>query len=188
MTSTQDLHRRALDVVTREIHAIDADQWHAATPCTEWDVRALVNHLVVEQLWAPELLAGRSIEEVGARFDGDQLGGDPVEAWDHAAAEALEAFASPWAIEQKVQLSYGAVPARDYCGEMAMDAAVHAWDLARGAGLDDRMDPELVSFCLSVIEPRAAELSASGLFAPPIPVADDADPQTRLLALLGRAA
>src|SRR5690606_12855821 len=145
------------------------------------------NHLIVEQLWAPELLAGRTIEDVGDRFDGDQLGENPVDSWDRAASAAVAAFASPWAFDQKVHLSYGDVPASDYCGEMAMDAVVHGWDLARGAKLDDRMDPELVGFALAIVEPRAEELQASGLFAPPVAVEPGADPQTRLLALLGRA-
>ena len=49
-----------------------------ATPCTEWDVRALVNHVLGEIRWAVPLFAGSTIAEVGDRFDGDLLGDDPV--------------------------------------------------------------------------------------------------------------
>ena len=187
MTATQDLHRRAIDAFTAQVHSVSPAQWDDPTPCSDWDVRALVNHLVVEQLWVPELLAGRTVADVGDRFDGDQLGEDPVATWDRSAARALDAFAAPGALQQKVHLSYGDVPAVDYCGEMAMDATVHSWDLARGIDGDDHLDPELVTFALDLVEPRAEELQASGLFADPVAVPPDADAQTRLLGLLGRA-
>jgi len=75
----------------RRVRAVRPEQWHNPTPCTEWDVRALVNHLVAEQLWAPLLLDGATVEDVGDRFDGDQLGADPVAAWASAAAAAVTA-------------------------------------------------------------------------------------------------
>jgi uncharacterized protein (TIGR03086 family) len=185
---TQDLHRRALDAFGARVHAVAADQWHAPTPCDEWDVRALVNHLVVEQLWVPEMLAGHTVAEVGDRLDGDQLGQNPVAVWDAAADLALADFGLPGAMERTVHLSYGDVPAIDYCGEMTMDATVHSWDLARAIGGDDELDPELVALALAIVEPRAEELKASGLFGEPVAVPSTADPQTRLLGLLGRRA
>ncbi|HEX2297902.1 MAG TPA: maleylpyruvate isomerase N-terminal domain-containing protein, partial [Pseudonocardiaceae bacterium] len=49
----------------RRVEAVAPDQWNNPTPCTEWDVRALVNHLVTEQLWVPLLLDGATVEDVG---------------------------------------------------------------------------------------------------------------------------
>lgn len=172
----------------RRVRAVRADQWRDPTPCTEWDVRALVDHLVVEQLWAPLLLDGATIADVGDRFDGDQLGDDPVAAWESAAAAAREAFAAPGALRRSVELSYGHRPADGYCQEMTMDLTVHAWDLARGIGADERLDEELVREVLGFIEPQVEELTGTGLFAPPVAVGEDTDAQTRLLALLGRRA
>jgi uncharacterized protein (TIGR03086 family) len=183
-----ELHRRALESFGRRVHEVRADQWTAPTPCSEWDVRTLVNHLVVEQLWVPDMLAGRTIADVGDRYDGDQLGDDPVAAWDAAAARALEAFSEPGALSRTVHLSYGDVPAADYCREMTMDATVHSWDLARAIGADDRLDPALVEDAHELVEPRVDTWQGLGLFAPPVDVAPDADLQTRLLALLGRRA
>jgi uncharacterized protein (TIGR03086 family) len=151
-------------------------------------VRALVNHLVVEQLWAPLLLDGATIDDVGDRFDGDQLGDDPVAAWASAAAAAREAFAAPGALRRSVELSYGPRPAEGYCREMTLDLTVHAWDLARAITADERLDAELVRSVLAFIEPHVTQLAGTGLFAPPVAVSDDADAQTRLLALLGRRA
>ncbi len=170
----------------RRVRSVRAEQWGDSTPCTEWDVRALVNHVVTEQLWAPLLLDGATVEDIGDRFDGDQLGDDPEAVWASAAAAACEAFAAPGVLRRSVELSYGRRPAQGYCQEMTMDLTVHAWDLARGIEADERLDPELVSDVLAFIEPQVEQLAGSGLFAPPVAVSDDADAQTRLLALLGR--
>lgn len=179
---------QAMEEFDGRVRSVAPHQWHDATPCAEWDVRELVNHLVVEQLWAPLLLNGATVEDVGDRFDGDQLGDDPVTAWASASAAAREAFAAPGALRRSVELSYGRRPAEGYCQEMTMDLTVHAWDLARAIGADEQLDGELVSDVLAFIEPQVDQLVATGLFAPPIEVGEDADTQTRLLALLGRRA
>ncbi|MFI9274545.1 TIGR03086 family metal-binding protein [Kitasatospora sp. NPDC052896] len=182
------LHAEALASFGRRVHGVACNQWVAGTPCRAWSVRNLVDHLTTEQLWAPELLAGRTIAEVGSRFDGDVLGEDPVAAWTAAAAAARAAFNAPGALDRTVQLSYGVTSALDYCAEMTIDAAVHTWDLARASGGDAHLAPELVEFALDRLVPHTAELEASGLFDPPLETSPDADPLTRLLALLGRRA
>jgi uncharacterized protein (TIGR03086 family) len=181
-------HRRAVEGFGARVRAIGADQWHAPTPCTEWDVRDLVSHLVVEQLWVGAMLRGETIADVGDRFDGDQLGVDAVAAWDRAAADSLAAFAAPGAIDRVVHLSYGDVPAADYCREMAFDATVHTWDLARATGGDERLDPELVAAARELVDARFDDFRQSGLFGEPVPMPPDADPQAALLAKLGRQA
>jgi uncharacterized protein (TIGR03086 family) len=177
---------QALGEFDKRVRSVAPDQWHKPTPCADWDVRQLVNHLVVEQQWAPLLLEGATVEDVGDRFDGDQLGEDPVAAWASAAAASREAFAAPGALRRSVELSYGRRPAEGYCQEMTMDLTVHAWDLARAIGVDEELDEQLVSYVLAFIEPQVDQLAGTGLFAPPVEVAQDADAQTRLLALVGR--
>jgi uncharacterized protein (TIGR03086 family) len=162
------------------------DQWSCATPCTDWDVRVLVNHLVVEQLWVPPLMAGQTVADVGDRFDGDQLGDDPARAWDEAAAAAHAAFAADGAMDSTVHLSYADRPGREYCMEMLFDAVVHAWDLARALEVDEKLDPELVEQVYAMAESQADMLASSGLFAERVPVPDDADLQSRLIGLTGR--
>ena len=168
------------------VHKIDAVQWGSPTPCSDWDVRALVNHLVYEARWAPPLLAGRTIEEVGEQFEGDLLGADPQTSYDDALSAASTAITAPGALEREVHLSYGDTPAAEYLAQLTCDFVIHAWDLARGIGADDTLDPDLVAWVDDVARPQAAMLAASGLFDPPIDVPDDADPQTKLLALFGR--
>ncbi|KAK1183098.1 TIGR03086 family metal-binding protein [Streptomyces sp. NBS 14/10] len=180
-------HGEALDLFTERVHAIRPDQWDDPTPCSEWTVRDLVNHLAVEQMWVPPLVReGRTIAEQGDSFEGDLLGDDPVAAWDKAATAAREAFTAPGALERTVELSYGESPAAEYCAEITIDAAVHAWDLARAIGADERIPKPLVDFSVRAVAPYAAELEKSGMFAAAVEPPSGADAQTRLLALLGR--
>jgi uncharacterized protein (TIGR03086 family) len=180
------LHRRALQEFGRRVHAVRDDQWGCPTPCTDWEVRHLVNHLVSEQLWVPPLLAGKRVADLGDGFaTGDLLGTDPVATWDAAAAAAEAAFAEPGALERVVHLSYADRPGEEYAREMIFDLVVHSWDLARGISVDDTVDPELVEAVYGHIEPDT-DLAASGLFDAPVPVPPDADEQTKLIALTGR--
>jgi uncharacterized protein (TIGR03086 family) len=181
-----EAHGRAMTEFDSRVRRVRPEQWDWGTPCKEWTVRDLVNHLVHEQLWAPELLAGCTIEQVGDRFDGDQLGEDPLHSWVLAAAAAREAWIAPKALLKSVHLSSGKAPATEYGWQMTSDLAVHAWDLARAIGVDERIDPDVAEAVLEYIEPNAEPWAASGLFDPPVPVPADADAQTRLIALLGR--
>ncbi|WP_275461822.1 TIGR03086 family metal-binding protein [Streptomyces noursei] len=180
-------HDEALTLFGARVHAVRDDQWEAPTPCTQWSVFDLVNHLTAEQLWVPRLVRdGATIAEVDGDFDGDQLGEDPVGAWDRASAAARSAFAAPGALHRSVHLSYGTTPADAYCTQLTADAVVHAWDLSRAIGADERVPAHLVSAALREVEPYAEALAGSGLFAAPVEPPADADDLTRLLCLLGR--
>jgi uncharacterized protein (TIGR03086 family) len=168
----------------RRAHAVPPDAWDDPTPCADWSVRDVLNHVTGEHLWAPELLGGATTRDVGDRFDGDVLGEDPLATWDRAIYRSLTAW-SQVRPEQLVHLSFGDTPARVYAEQMLLDLVVHGWDLARGAGLDERMEPAAVRQALAYAEAHAGGLAGSGLFAEPVPVSSE-DPQDRLLGLLGR--
>ncbi|WP_022881053.1 TIGR03086 family metal-binding protein [Gryllotalpicola ginsengisoli] len=157
--------------------------WTAPTPDTEWNVRQLVSHVIEEQQWVPPLLAGRTIAEARSRIE--PLRADLVAEWARYSARAAEAWAAA-DLDAVVQLSYDAVPARQYLAEQVCDVTVHTWDLARAIGADEQLPGELVEAAWSVLEPQQDTLQASGLYAPAVPVPEDAPLQTRLLALTGR--
>jgi uncharacterized protein (TIGR03086 family) len=180
------LHRQALDAARPVVAAIRPEQFDLPTPDAEWDVRALLNHVVAGNWWAAELAGGKTIEEVGDRLDGDLLGADPLAAWDESAAAAATAFEAPGALDAPCAVSYGPVPGAVYAGHRFVDVLVHGWDLARATGQDERLDPALVTAAHDVLAPQLAALQASGAFGTPVDLAADADPQARLLGALGR--
>src|SRR5207249_2919090 len=69
---------------------------------------------------------------------------------------------------------------------LSQDVLVHAWDLARAVGADDRLDPAMCERYLRRLPDDADALAASGMYDRPVGVAADADPQSTLLARLGR--
>lgn len=179
----------ALDLFRERVLAIGADQWAAPTPCTDWTVRDLVNHLAVEQMWVRPLVTdGLTMAEVGHDLDGDQLGSDPAATWTSAAAGAREAFNAPGALERTVHLSYGDSTAAAYASQMTTDAVIHSWDLAHGLGEDLRIPEGLINFTYQELSPYIGTLHQTGLFAAPVEVSANANRQTKLLALVGRRA
>ena len=78
-------YQRAVDSFVDRVAKVHDDQWSDPTPCADWDVRALVNHLTYENRWTVPLMQGAGLEEVGTKFDGDLLGADPISSAQEAA-------------------------------------------------------------------------------------------------------
>jgi uncharacterized protein (TIGR03086 family) len=183
------LHRRAVEGFGERVRAVREQDWAKPTPCGGWDVRALVNHLVYEDRWTPEIFAGRTISEVGDRFEGDLLGENPQGAWSSASREAVTAVSDSGALERVVHLSFGDFPGSEYAMQLFADHLIHAWDLARGIGGDGRLDPELVEVCATWFTPAVERAyRGTGAIGPRIDLADGADAQAILLARFGRKA
>lgn len=176
----------AAAAVTRLVEGVPDDRWGAPTPCAGWDVRTLVNHLTAEHLWAPRLLAGEGLADVGDAYDGDVLGEDPVEAWRSAITASLLAWADVEDPARAVEVSVGQIPVTELAAQMLVDLVVHGWDLAVATDQPYTPAAEAVAEATAYAEPRVAAGGLDGLFAPPVPSASD-DPLDRLVAMLGRA-
>jgi len=186
--NTTEIYRRAVEEFGRRVEAVGADQWSNATPCTEWTVRDLVNHVVSEDKWVVPLLAGQSLEEVGDRFDGDLLGDDPQGSWKQTRSDALDATSDDDVARRTVSLSRGPTSADVYLQEVAADNVIHGWDLAKGSGGDAAIDPELAEFAYEFYKPQAELWRRFGAFGAEVRVPMDADRQTKLLGMVGRPA
>jgi uncharacterized protein (TIGR03086 family) len=168
------------------VAAVRPEDLTRSTPCSDWDVRALLEHVIGELLWTAPLLAGQTIADVGDRLEGDHVGSDAAAGWAAAVGVAQDAVVGVTDWSAPVHVSYGDIPGHEYIDQVATDVLVHTWDLARAVGADEQLDNELVQLALEGVRAQADLLAASGLFAAPVPVADDAPAQTRLLAALGR--
>ena len=83
-------------------------------------------------------------------------------------------------------VSFGDYSGSDYAAQLFMDLLVHGWDVARATGQDSRPDPDLVQACLRIAEQLTTQFRSAGVFGDNLSVSADADPQTKLLALVGR--
>jgi len=178
--------QRAQALFGDRVDAVPSGSWETPTALPGWTVRHLVRHLVDEQRWAAPLLAGQTPSEVGDRFSTDPLGDDPIGVWEAASDEALSAFAAPDALQRTVVVSYGKIPAADYCAEMTADLVVHAWDLALAIAGVERLDDGLVAWTLGYAEEHLDGSGVPGVFDAAVDIPADADPQTRMLARYGR--
>ena len=186
MGTLLDQYAHAMSEFDDRLQKVADDQWSLPTPCAEWDERAFVAHVVDEQRWAAYLVAGGRVDDAGHRFVGDPLGADPKDAWLRASAAAREAFGTAGALERHVTVSAGVISVRDYLWQMTVDLAIHAWDLARAIGTDERLNPELVRRISAETEKNLDDMAAGDLYDPPVTMPPGADLQARMLALFGR--
>ena len=184
-----ELHGRCGRRFVALVAGVGSEQWHDDTPCSEWDVRTLVHHLLYEQRWVPPLLEGMTIDQVGDRFEGDLMG-DDASTWlgllTSSMEEAHAVVAQPDALERTVHLSFGDFSGQEYVIQLTADLAIHAWDLARATGQADALDPDAVALLLPWTGANADLLAGSGMFGARIDVGPEAPDDVRLLGLLGR--
>ncbi len=156
----------------------------AATPCAEWDVRALVNHLLH---WGPALEAAARKEALDPGAEVDRTAGD----WRARLRAQVEATAAAWsepaAWEGSTRMGGPMELPADLVGGMVLgELVLHGWDLARAAGDDPHWDGSLVLRVYDEIA-RSADMGRQmGVYADEVPVPASAPPLARALGLSGR--
>lgn len=180
-----DLLHRSIHMVDMIMHKVTVDDMEKPTPCTEWDVHMLINHIVYETAWIEPLLQGKTIQEVGDMYEGDLLQGKPYENWHKHMLSAVES-ASNVNPKSIVHLSYGAKSAHAYLNEVACDLIIHGWDLAKSIGMVYRIDDETVQAVLEASKDVLPMARKSGTVAEALAFTGDATPMEALLAAYGR--
>jgi uncharacterized protein (TIGR03086 family) len=146
-----------------------------------------VNHVVGGCHRYTMLLHGASAEETNALRALDHLGADPVSAFASAADEMTAAFQEPGALGRTVHHPAGDRSGEVLLGMRVVDFAIHGWDLARGIGTDETLDPELVAMLWEILSAMEPALAQGGFFKPSNGAfGGDAPLQDRLLDLTGR--
>lgn len=180
------LFRRALDQMEHQAAAVGPDELGHPTPCAEYDVRALLGHLVAVLGMLARVGAAGDSSDLAEASDGladDDWGG----AFRRARAEVERVWADDAALERTGTLSWATLPGR------AIDAythelTVHSWDLAYATERLGELDPDLGAHALDWFTHFLPSDARNGQepFGPAVPVPDDADIYTRLAAYTGR--
>lgn len=174
----------ALGVTERLIATVGEEQWGSPTPCTDWRVRDLVNHMVTgNNLFASALSGQPPAAPPGtSRPDADLLG-----AYRDSAGALLDAFRRPGALAKAVTVPLGTVPGIVALHLRLTEVLVHGWDLARATGQPATFPEDLAEQELAFSRDKLADIPPDRHpFMPPQPVADDAPAIDRLAACLGR--
>ena len=148
-------------------------------------LRQIINYHAYDEAWVPEVLAGKTIEQVGDKYDGDQLGEAPAARYSQLV-ELAERAVKQVDLERTVQLSYGEFPAREYLKHITSFRTLRAYDIAKFIGIDPTLSPELVQGFWDELLPSIDEWRKMGVFGPEVAVPASADLQSRLLGLTGR--
>jgi len=177
------LHDRAVDETARLVDGVGPEQLGLPTPCPDWDVRALLTHLVGGNLRWAALATGEPLMRGPARGGApgaDLLGDDPAAAYRRSAAALHAAWQDPALLDRQFEIPIGILPGRAALNIRLVERVIHGWDRAKATGQHSAFDPEVVG--------TAAQFAQSGLSGdrPPVPVADELPEIHRLAAFLGR--
>jgi uncharacterized protein (TIGR03086 family) len=165
---------------------VPQDAWAKPTPCAQWTVRQVLNHARLDQQALIMQIVGVGPE--GDPFEpADALDADPVARLDEVLAAATAAWDSVGPDAEKVPTPFGPVPAWQGTATAALDAAVHAWDIARATGQELPLSDELAEG-LQVVADLIVDFVRDNFrkFGPALPTPEGAGAAHRLLAFTGR--
>lgn len=170
------------------VKGTEPSQLGLPSPCTEWTVRDVINHITGGATMFAVCVEEGSVPDdlLGTLMGGDNLGDDYVGAWEAASSRAMAAFESPGALEKMVKLPFGEMPAGVALNIAVFDVLTHAADIAIATGrtIDDT---SLIESALEVGHQMIGpDLRVPGVFDAEQPAPEGATPAVRLLAFAGR--
>lgn len=179
------LAERAYGIAGRVIAGVRPDQLDQTTPCSEWDVRALINHLIGGHFYFTAALRGEQMDANAT--PPDFAANDPAGTFAQASTEMLKAWREPGSLDRTVQTLMGPMPAPMLIGMWTNDNLVHAWDLARATDQDENLDPDLATQMLAMVRQVNLPRGEGAPFKIEQPCPQSAIPEQKLAACLGRS-
>jgi uncharacterized protein (TIGR03086 family) len=178
----------ALEGAAQLVSAVRDEQWDLPTPCEQWSVRQLVNHVVGGNRLFTRVLSGEPLpEQLGRRAHEDLLGDEPAAAFRTSADDLLAAFRGPGVLERAHTVPAGTLPGPAVVHLRIVEILVHGWDLATATHQPVPFPDEIVEPQMAFSEQLLGKLPEGRRpFAPSRPAQDDAPAIDRLAALLGR--
>ena len=175
-----------LITATKIISKIRTSDFGRSTPCSDWNVKQLAAHLLYELSWVSDIVTGKTIDEVGDKYDGNLVGINLFNSWNNAASKALSSVENA-DLKSIAHLSFADVTNDYYIWQFGGELLIHAWDLSVGVDKPIKFNVEVANTFYRRIRPRSEELQNSGLFAPPLPTKASDPTQVKLLAIFGRS-
>ena len=177
----------AHEALRTAVRAVSDDQWAEATPCASWTTAQVVQHAAGDQQAYAAILTGTGFPTEDPFAPSGDVDGALIDLVESALAASAAAFAEVPADAQQVSvpLPQGPLPASVAVGACALDAAIHAWDVAVAIGapspLDDALAAELIPTAQAIVEPLRGFAYAAAL-----PAVDTDSAADALLRYLGR--
>jgi len=181
----QEMAAAAAETV-RVVRGVRDDQLKDPSPCHDWDVRTLLNHIILWTAYSAEQRAyGKSVAEELMNKD---FAAEPGFADDYAAQvdKALTAWSDPKAWERELGVMGNAMPAADVAAMLIMEIVLHGWDLAQATGQEYHCPGNVAAVLLTTVQQQAGMFRQYQGFADEVKISADAPAFDRALALSGR--
>jgi uncharacterized protein (TIGR03086 family) len=179
------LHDRALEATTSIVANVDTSQFGAPTPCAEFDVRALLNHMIGGNFLFVNVAAGEPGEPIPAT--GDFIHNDALAPYRESADAVSKAWSDPSVLERTVHLPFGDFPGAFAIGIHTVETIAHGWDLAKATGQPSELDAELYAVAWQNCKDIDDSFRGPGRpFGPAVTAPAGASDTARLMAWLGR--
>ena len=181
--------QRALDGALKMIESASPADLAKQTPCTEWDVRGLIDHMIgVVQNFESGFTGGPPLTTAGGKSIPGQGGDNPAASYQQAADALLQAIRKPGALDQTLKLPFGEMPGHQAINIVIGDQSIHTWDLGKALGKPFKMDDEIATGILTMMHQilQPAFRGAGKGFGEEVPCPESAPVQDRLLAFSGR--
>ena len=179
-----DLDRKTLDVTRAYVAGTRHEQLGLPTLCAEWDVRALLNHVLGNNDLYAAGASGQAID--WDERNRDRVGDDPLAAYDRSAAAVTAAFAAADPATE-ISFPFGVIPAQQAVAVHFVDILVHGWDLAVATGQDPALPDDLAEAALAVVALYPPDVwGTPQFFAEKIASSADEPAYVRLVKLVSR--
>ena len=187
----QDLFLAADKQMKKIINQIKEDDWDKQMPegfsarRPDIKLRELINNHAYDEAWVPDVLAGKTAEEVGDKYDGDLLKEDPKGNYNkifEAAQKAVERLDDP---ERTVHLSYGDYKAKEYLNHISTYRSFQAWQVGKFIGVNADLPSDVVEGLWEHVMPQVESLRQMGVFSPEVNIDETASSHDKLLAKAG---
>jgi uncharacterized protein (TIGR03086 family) len=173
---------RATALASEKVKGVAPADVSKPTPCSEFDLRALLNHMIGGLGMLTTAAAGGKPEMP----QGDQFGSDPAGEYDERRSQLLTAIRMPGVLDRNWEMPFGSMSGEMMAGIAFMEHLTHSWDVAKATNQDATLPADLVSQCMELVTPMDAMLRSPGVCGPAVSVPADASPQDKLIAFLGR--
>jgi len=174
---------RSFDAVGVLVAQVRPDQWFARTPCADWTVRALVDHLIGMNRVFIAMLAGHVLPK---RPAADHVERDPVGAYRDTADALLFAFTASGVLDREYQGPLGSATGAERLQIRLYDLLAHGWDLARATGQRAELPDDVAEQALAFARTQVSEKARPGRFGQVQTIDERAPAIERLVAFLGR--
>ncbi|MCI0440327.1 MAG: TIGR03086 family metal-binding protein [Chloroflexi bacterium] len=178
MPNPVELYSEAVKKTRVIIGGVKPEQLKGSTPCKEWDVKALIDHLVGGAGFFAASLEGAEPQPPS--------GGRAQAAYDEATSRVLAAAKKPGVLDKSYKTPFGQMPGYAFMMGAFMDTVIHGWDLAKATGQDAKLNDKHAAIIHQAFAPQMDGMRKAGVFGPPVEVPANASVQDKLLGMMGR--